>query len=71
MVDIVTFTWNWLERGYNLAAGNAKPIWSEIKSMFKMILDAFRSITKTFQAYVSYSQETSRKEENGSIVKVC
>lgn len=71
MAEIFNLVWSWLESGFNLAVGNAKTIWAEIKAIFKMAMDALTSICNNFQAYFSYSKELSWVEGHGSGVEVC
>ena len=71
MAGIVNFIWSWLERGYNLAVKVAKWIWAETKAIFRMAMDALKSIGNRFRAYFSYSRERSWIEENGCRVEVC
>ena len=71
MAGIVNFIWSWLERGYNLAVKVAKWIWAETKAIFRMAMDALKSIGNIFRGFFSYSRERSWSEENGCRVEVC
>lgn len=71
MAEIVNFVWSWLESGYNRAMGRTKLIWAETKAIFKMAMDALKSMGKTFQAYMSYSRERVWEGKNGAGAEVC
>ncbi|XP_066018405.1 uncharacterized protein [Pocillopora verrucosa] len=69
MAAILNFMSSWLESGYNLAAKYSKWIWAETKAIFRMAMDALKSISNRIRAYFSYSRERSWIEENGCRVE--
>lgn len=71
MAEIVNLIWSWLESGLNRAADNAKEIWAEIKTIFKMAIDALTSICNNFNLHISCSRERSSVEGDGTSAEVC
>ena len=71
MAAILNFMGSWLESGLNLAAKYAKWIWAETKAIFRMAMDALKSISNRIRAYFYYTRERSWIEENGCRVEVC
>lgn len=71
MAGIFNFIWSWLESGYNLAMNGTKWIWAETKAIFKMAMDALKSIGEKFQVFFSYSRERSWEGKNGAGAEVC